>query len=652
MPLIFRFHEGRNNNIYDWKSSDKIMPADVRDVKDKTNILTSAAGTSIPTPIGRMFLFKTAFEIVAAQVRNNQVDSKSIYSGIVSETLDLLELLYKNGADENKFRYHKWVFDNNQQDEETIIKFFGDKRGHRLLAESFKQAASQFPFNNKIEITLIYYREGNIEILLGGTSPFTFVFTSPNFKRKLKEKGFKPFSGLVSNDILFDDDYKQLHERDETFIKYIESLIFSEGISESFSGITEYVINTEKRYAFSGKLPVLKDIQFSDTPLTVSNINLKQLSEDEYKNKINLYSDFKIELPNGTSYKDTLTPLFLLDKMTNEGQYTSLNNIWSNTNRVSENEYPETTLEEIKGRELPGMKGFYYPFVSSFDFFERCLVKLPGYSLNNDRFVTLKDNQNYIYPIKPIFFNFFPFEKLADYASIEAGKNNEGRETFTITLRIPVYGPTKSRRIFNCRKTYEGDDIITYSGILGIFPLTKATQNSLLHINKYTVASFEKTNVAVQVASVKFLKKTGIDKAEASPVPRSNYEEINTKTTYYQLGESFELIQLNFTHDNSNFGGIIIPKFKEISNGTEEYVYAIDFGTSNTHIEYGRVVNFKVTETYPFTVDEKSMQMTLLNKPKEVVLHDGAEKYRDYETSLGNVIETARQVTLREFVPF
>ena len=79
MPHIFRFHAGRNNNIYDWKSSDKILPADVREVMDKTNILTSAAGTSIPTPIARLFLFKTAFEIVAAQVRDNKVDSKGIY---------------------------------------------------------------------------------------------------------------------------------------------------------------------------------------------------------------------------------------------------------------------------------------------------------------------------------------------------------------------------------------------------------------------------------------------------------------------------------------------------------------------------------------------------------------------------------------------
>jgi hypothetical protein len=49
MPHIFRFHKGHNTNIYDWTPSDRIQPSDVREVMDKTNILTSSAGTSIPT---------------------------------------------------------------------------------------------------------------------------------------------------------------------------------------------------------------------------------------------------------------------------------------------------------------------------------------------------------------------------------------------------------------------------------------------------------------------------------------------------------------------------------------------------------------------------------------------------------------------------
>lgn len=651
MPHIFRFHAGRNNNIYDWKVSDKIMPADVREVMDKTNILTSAAGTSIPTPIARMFLFKTAFEIIAAQVRDNKVDTKGIYAGLVSETLDLLELLYKCGDDENKFRYHKWVFDNGQQDDNVILNFFGQQHGHQLLAESFKQAAGQAPFDNRLEITFIYYREGNNEVLVGGTSPFSFVFTSPNFTRKLRERGFKTIAGLVSEDILFDSDYKQLHERDESFIKYVESLVNTQGIADSFRGITEYVINTKNRYynKFNGTLHSLKDIQIGDTTLTAAKINLKQIHEDDYKQQINRDSDFRMELIEGESNYDTkaLRPLFLLDKMEHEGQYTSPTNKWVNTTKVSESLYPETTLDEILQRELPGMDGISYPFLTAFDFFERCLVKLPGYILNDAKFVTLIDNQTFALPVKPIFFQFYPIQKIRDYLSVEVKSDQ-----VIFTLRVPIFGPTRGRRIIVYKKNYTTDTMVEYSGILGIYPFTRAKQAELLHTNKYTVAAYEKTNVALNISNITFFKTTGIHRVIAPPVPRSEYPKINTKSSYYQLNESFDIIQLNFKKDNAGLGCVIIPKFIEIENGTEEYIYAIDFGTSNTYVEYGWIANNQVTETRAFTIEESKMQVALLHKPKEMQLNDGAIRYNDYERSIGTTIDTARQLTLREFVPF
>lgn len=648
MPHIFRFHAGRNNNIYDWTLSDRIQPTDVRDVMDRTNIMTSSAGTSIPTPVARMFLFKTAYEIVAAQVRDNKLDEKSIYAGLVSETLDLLELLYKRGADESKFRYDKWTFDNSQKDDNVILSYFGNQHGHRLLAESFKQAASQEPFNNKIEVTLIYYKEGNNEILIGGTSPFTFVFTSPNFKRKMRERGFKSIQGLVSNDILFDSDYKQLHERDESFIKYVESLATTEGIGRSFAGFSEYVINTRNRHhiKFNGLLPSLHDIQFKDNPIAVTNINLKQLSEDDAQNNIEKHSDFKIALPEDSSYDKIRKPLFLLDKMSYDGQYSSTSRMWTSTTRVSENSYPETKIDDIYLRELPELD-IKYPFFSSFDFFEANIIMLPGYELNDERFICLSNNQTYIYPIKPIFFHLFPVHRIKDYVSIES----KG-DSITVILKIPVFGPTKSNRDFVCRKTYDADTIINYSGILGIFPFTKASSPNLLHLNKYTVASYEKTNESIVLDSIIFIKKSGTDFISTAPILRSDYADLNTKSVYYQLDQSFDMIQLNFRKDNILCGGLIIPKFIDVDNGTESYVYAIDFGTSNTHVEYGRIIDDRVVETHPFSIDEKGMQMYLLNKPKQVVLNDGAIRYNDYERSMGYKIDSARTITLREFLPF
>jgi len=667
MPHIFRFHKGRNNNIYDWKASDKIVAADVRDIMDKTNILTSSAGSSIPTPVARMFLFKTAFEIMAAQIRDNQVDTKSIYAGLVSETLDLLELLYKCGSDPERFRYEKWVFDSTY-DKNELPYFFGKQHGHRLLAETFKQAASQNPFNGKIEITLIYYKEGTKEVLVGGTSPFSFVFTSPNFKRKRREKGIKDIYGLITNDILLNTTYKQLHERDESFIKYVESLTNSSGIGESFKGFTEYVTNIQKRYEnkFNGTIAKLQDIQFNDIPLTVANIHIRQISEDDYKSKINQFSDFKIELPADSHYaKEELNPLFLNSNMDMDGQYTSPSNHWSNKTLINALAYPETTIGEIKTRELPGIKGFRYPFISKFDIFEKSLLTLPGYFLNDERFITLTDNQSFILPIKPLFFNFFPLNKISEYVKISKVLNTVGKEPeIVVQVNIPIYGPTMGKRIIALKQVYKNNPIVglkedegkypfvDYKGILGIFPFTRTSEISLKYINNYTVASYEKTNDGDPLESVKFLKDTGIDSINAQPVLRSNYTDVNTKTTYYQVKESFDLIQLNIRKNNAAYSGIVIPKFREIASGKAEYVYAIDFGTSNTHIEYAQVDEYgKAKDTMPFEITEKGMLMTMLNKPVLVKEQDGAVEYNDY-TKFGSDVDSVRIIALREFVPF
>lgn len=451
MPHIFQFHKGTLTNILDWSVSNRISAGDVREVKDRTNIITSSVGTSIPTPLARMHLFKTAFEIMAVQVRDNTVENKSIYAGLVSEVLDLLELLYKSGNDGERLRYEKWIFGDATKDDATILETFGTHKGHRLLAESFKQAASQTPFNNKIEIILIYLREGNKEVLIGGTSPYTMVFTSPNFKRKMRDRGFRSIHGLISDDVLFDTDYKLLEDRDESFIKYVESIKNSPAATDAMIGFREYVINTNRRFEtrFHGSLGNLKDIHVGDNPLTAGNIAFKQIDEADYKLAIQLFTDFKIELPSDTHYTGEFPPLFLLDQMSYEGQYTSPTNHWSERTRISELEYYDCSPLELQNRELPGLDGFTYPFLSSFDIFEKRLIKFDGYSLNGDRFVTLVNNQNFALPIKPIFFHFFPMNRIKEYLSVEVGE-----EAVTFLLKIPVKGHSKGHRFLLHKKVY------------------------------------------------------------------------------------------------------------------------------------------------------------------------------------------------------
>ncbi|RYY37424.1 MAG: hypothetical protein EOP46_02690 [Sphingobacteriaceae bacterium] len=667
MPHIFRLHKGAVTNILDWKPSNIITTGDLKDIVDQTDVGGSSAGSSIPTPIARMFLYKTAFELVGNQIYNRKPVGNTIYAMLVSETLDLLEMLYLNGANQTMFRYEKWVFDRNNK------AFFGAGTHHGLLFESFKQAAAQEPFSgSQLEITLIFYKEGNKEVLIGGTSPFTIVFLSPNFKRKLIDRNFKALTGLSSHEHLFSNKPKQLHERDTAFISYIQTLVA--GAGASFDPLKDYITWSKDCYqtAFEGEPAILEDISYgSNMPLVAGNIHIKKISDRDKQIKVSLYSDFKMDLPPNSPYSGReLLPLFLFSNMNNKGQYTSPSNHWSNKTVISALVYGEKTLEAIKNRELPGAGGIRYPFFSRFDFFEKSLVMLPGYTLDDERFETLIDDQDFILPVKPIFFNLFPIQDIRKYIKVTRSFAGHGkRPEVTVELTIPITGPTMGKRNIIVSQTYKKDPqtnteedrdkypFTEYRGTLGIFPFIHTDDADIKFTNNYTIASYEKTTGGDVVNDIAFYENNGISKVSASTTKRSEYNAVSTRSNYYQVNGSFGIIQVNFNKFSEIQGGIIIPKFQEVTNGRDNYIYAIDFGTSNTHIEYSRIENDQAVGVMPFEITEinnKGMVMTMLNKPTVVKEQDGAAEYKDYvnKKSFGPEIDSVRVITMREFVPF
>src|SRR5690606_17347479 len=59
--------------------------------------------------------------------------------------------------------------------------------------------------------------------------------------------------------------------------------------------------------------------------------------------------------------------------------------------------------------------------------------------------------------------------------------------------------------------------------------------------------------------------------------------------------------------------GLIIPKWKEITNGTKEFSFAVDFGTTNTHIAFTDAPN---NPPQPFSIQEEDIQLLSLAQPK------------------------------------
>lgn len=129
-------------------------------------IALAKMGTSIPTPFARMLIFNAAFAQVNSPALGH--DSDSVYGKLVSECLDFLEFLFNYG---NRIDIKRW----NVEQEINNLRASTSKK-HNALADSMEKFIRDLQVK---DIYLFYYDN----VLIGGSSPYTLVYTSPNWQR-------------------------------------------------------------------------------------------------------------------------------------------------------------------------------------------------------------------------------------------------------------------------------------------------------------------------------------------------------------------------------------------------------------------------------------------------------------------------------------
>ena len=183
MAYIFRIHKGPEAAGNGWQPKGEIIAGKegvgVSSIQDSLDHLPASGkvGTSIPTPFARIYLFKTAF--LAKESKDN-----GVYGELISDCLDLLQFLFEKG-DDPKLKAYVWDSSKSIMD----LKNAGYP-ALSLLGESLRMALDYDSQSFKKSGLIIYLLEYD-GILLGGTSPFSLVFTSPNLRRILCEKRAK-----------------------------------------------------------------------------------------------------------------------------------------------------------------------------------------------------------------------------------------------------------------------------------------------------------------------------------------------------------------------------------------------------------------------------------------------------------------------------
>ena len=621
---VLRLHRGGNMQLQDWASSAAVSAEQLAAITD-TLVRGNAAkaATSIPSPFARIHLFETAFQVVA-----DRQEGEELYHALVSDCLDVFQLMFEAGENNPDIQFLAW-------DKATEIEALqkGALPSHQLLGKTLEMFAQDNRFKPLDKLYFIFFRGQ----LLGGTSPLTLFFTSPNWRRIVQDNNWKLKSS--TRDVFFDNELAPLHKRSATFKEFIYKFrqAYSTEFVELFPALEKYIRQSLDRYDLALKSALQTytkatfDQEYAKTEVKVNTnsymyvggLPLYQRRSDA---TATTQSDFEL-VPRQQyfrNYKDDqntpislATPLVLVKGNFKGWQYIEAE--WQENTIV-----PDDFAMPMHLRRLPDSGYKKYPYLTTGDFFHDKLIELP-YEVNNEYFfINFNGSFRYLLPLRKTYFSYFGLEDLRTQLTVRL--STDGVE---VSLELPVKkGTIKLQKIYAF-----GQDLVRANFGLGIFPFYRMEDRP--ELNDYSVMLFDYHKEAP--VDLQFYRADQIAEGKPLPVER---KERNVKkpltggTVYFRLRhQTFDCIEVAA----GSCRGLIIPDFvakgRLLRNGNRQFRFAIDFGTSNTHIAYNDQQSRMPKD---FTIGEADRQVALLSK-------GGKGGY-------GNLIEM-RSVKEREFVP-
>lgn len=621
-----------------WFKSDQYDDKEIEGIKDPEGGTSMALPTAIPSPFARIDLVRTAFKNVnkspdlkAYSINGNTITGLNDEK-LVSDTLDLAEMLFNIDTLGDKMKIVVW-----DKNTELAKLKQGNREEHRRLAETlemyFNQDAATYNFN---QVQRFFIFEYNHKVI-GCTSPSTLFFTTGNDLSHAQIK-------LTKNDIIFDDEYAPLYERDPDFQKYLYLLFKANPILQSKLKIfDDYLqnnlklldtknhslyeeINNLDKTEFDSKYAELNTGTAGDI-VEVLGVELRKRKKEDIIGAVR-GSDFTIA---STKYLEDPKPLVLQNNFAKPFKYA--NDQWKSTFKV-----PYIDNESIlEKRKLPEL-GIQYPYLTVSDFLEPYLIRLV-YSIDNEKYfdgnLTIEageENKDYLLPLKQKFFEFFDTNDLLD--------GGPGKPRIQITqinsngvkveLKIPIqkegefisferkYYASSPNEVTKSDEKNNKGVIVEHQFGITLFPFIRFEDKKLDKF--YRIQLIDRDVAGIQKNSEYNLKFF----TNNSPSPVQNIEERrrNKKDTgdllpgtqYYILKENFDFIRVAIS-PFPNIVGIIMPKWKPTGTGTNKFSFAVDFGTTNTHIEY------KIETNNPKSLDitKDDIQIASLFHPEKAI---------------------------------
>ncbi|MCB0473990.1 MAG: ethanolamine ammonia-lyase reactivating factor EutA, partial [Flavobacteriaceae bacterium] len=285
---------------------------------------------------------------------------------------------------------------------------------------------------------------------------------------------------------------------------------------------------------------------------------------------------------------------------------------------------------ELGDRFIPG-QDFKYPYLTVSDFLEPYLIQVP-YAIDHESFFDgnpeglFRGDKNaneppddmYLIPIKKQFFDFFDAGFLRERTSDGRPKFRmvkTGLDGIRVELLIPIEAEGHYITFERLYKADSGkpDELKNEGSIvkglfnLGFLPFSKPEGM----VEQYV--GFVDTEVIFDGPesqySLNFLEITGRGCVARSPKHQNirsdeaKGHKHNASSKYFVLNQRYDLIEVS---KPGNIKGLAIPLENTFREGKHQFTFAIDFGTTNTHIEY---VMDNAGMPRPFEITEQDRQL-------------------------------------------
>lgn len=626
------------NGEKDWIPVEPYTEDDIAQIKDPDGGLSETPRTAIPSPFAQLDLVKTAFR----QLANPQLRGAKMNERLVSNALDVAQLFFDIENHRDYLRIVRW------NREEQIEQLMANDK-HRLYGETlnlFLHSDKVYNFERLADWYILLWGSR----VLGGTSPSSIVMAAPaatSIEEIKVEQGVPLFSTI-----------RHLWERDDDFVFYMFLLMNAYPQLRQLAGdVYAYMqhnidrLRSHKPDLYRRITDVLPNLGAMPSPETASAV-LEQLEHyydpfgggnDVHVLGARLYHKRAVDIRQAAAQSDfviaptlpqpdgTQLPLVLCTGFNGSVEhFRYIDKEWDSATQVL------TGGLELSERKLPDTS-IQYPFVTTADFLTESLVRLDsGLVIDTDHFFdgnikprTPQPTCGYLLPLKPAFFTYFDTNYLT--GSI-AGRHvidieEWGDGSVQVTLRIAVRKENRyielSRRYFPINDhTWTFNEQRGTGRLVGatlstsIFPFVKTDAN-----DDYTVQLF--TMIEHGGAQIQFFHN-GMSETDLQVADDVRSQGAGFMSTYYDVNGSFDLMHLTLRHHLGTLQGFVVPQWQPYAPSAKELIFAVDFGTTNTHLEWAE----RGRPSEPVTFDYGSRQVLIasLHKPNTLAYAEQVQR--------------------------